>query len=162
MAKEPLSFGDRLADAVCAWVGSWAFIIFQGVMIVGWITGSVLHWFNFDPPPFIALNLVISVLTAYAAPFILLSQQRQSMHDRVTLEADLEANVQELAKLDAIEIRLSEHIEAQMQEVARELREVIATMSAVKDQQITSPQPGYSREGEKLCVCGKRGDTVCG
>jgi uncharacterized membrane protein len=78
------SFGQRAADAVANGMGSWSFIIAQSVIIVFWVVvnavGSIEHW---DPYPFILLNLLFSTQAAYAAPIIMMSQNRQAQKDHL-------------------------------------------------------------------------------
>jgi uncharacterized membrane protein len=78
--------GARIADRVTEFLGSWRFIVIQTVIVVFWIAGNVALLFNFDPFPFILLNLAFSTQAAYAAPLILLAGNRQSLRDRMTLE----------------------------------------------------------------------------
>jgi len=88
--------GERIADAVTGFLGSWAFIIIQTVIVAIWIGANL--WLlsrPFDPFPFILLNLAFSTQAAYAAPLILLAGNRAAVRDRMTLEhtareADLE------------------------------------------------------------------------
>ena len=85
--------GERLADRVTAVFGSWRFIIAQTIIVCAWIALNLLavaaRW---DPYPFILLNLVFSTQAAYAAPLILLSQNRQADTDRIRAEHDYEVN----------------------------------------------------------------------
>lgn len=78
--------GARIADRVTAFLGSWTFIVIQTVIVIAWIVGNVILLFDFDPFPFILLNLAFSTQAAYAAPLILLAGNRQSLRDRMTLE----------------------------------------------------------------------------
>ena len=78
--------GARVADAVTEFLGSWRFIAIQTVIVIVWIIGNVVLLFDFDPFPFILLNLAFSTQAAYAAPLILLAGNRQSLRDRMTLE----------------------------------------------------------------------------
>jgi uncharacterized membrane protein len=91
---------ERLADRVTAVFGSWRFIIIQTVIVCGWIGLNLLavsdRW---DPYPFILLNLVFSTQAAYAAPLILLSQNRQADNDRIQAEHDYEINQKALKYL---------------------------------------------------------------
>ena len=88
--------GARIADAVTGFLGSWRFIAIQTVIVIIWIAGNVILLFNFDPFPFILLNLAFSTQAAYAAPLILLAGNRQSLRDRLTLEhAASEADIEE-------------------------------------------------------------------
>ena len=87
--------GARIADDVTSFLGSWKFIVIQTVIVLIWIVGNIILLFDFDPFPFILLNLAFSTQAAYAAPLILLAGNRQSLRDRMTLEhaaseADLE------------------------------------------------------------------------
>jgi uncharacterized membrane protein len=94
--------GEQIADKVTGVFGSWRFIIIQTVIVVAWIglnvVGLAEHW---DPYPFILLNLVFSTQAAYAAPLILLSQNRQADTDRITAEHDYQVNKLALAYLAA-------------------------------------------------------------
>jgi uncharacterized membrane protein len=83
-----------LADRFTRVIGSWWFLAAQTVLIVIWITVNVVAWASrFDPYPFILLNLVFSVWSAYAAPIIMMSQNRQDERDRERAERDLATNV---------------------------------------------------------------------
>ncbi|HET9160092.1 MAG TPA: DUF1003 domain-containing protein, partial [Caulobacteraceae bacterium] len=90
----PLTPGQRIADMVAATLGSWRFIIVQSALLVLWvtlnITAYVRHW---DPYPFILLNLALSFQAAYAAPFIMMSQNRQQDVDRREAANDYRINV---------------------------------------------------------------------
>lgn len=93
--REEAPLGARVADRVTDFLGSWTFLAIQSVIVVAWIAGNVALLFDFDPFPFILLNLAFSTQAAYAAPLILLAGNRQELKDRMTLEhaaekADLE------------------------------------------------------------------------
>ena len=94
VADERLTLGQRIADGVAATMGSWKFIITQSIVLAMWITLNVVaivnHW---DPYPFILLNLMLSFEAAYAAPFIMMSQNRQAAKDRLMAESDYHCNV---------------------------------------------------------------------
>ena len=88
--------GARIADRVTGFLGSWRFIVIQSILVFIWIAGNVYLLFNFDPYPFILLNLAFSTQAAYAAPLILLAGNRASVRDRLTLEhAAAEADIEE-------------------------------------------------------------------
>jgi uncharacterized membrane protein len=95
----------RIADRVTAVFGSWPFILIQTVLIILWIgyngyaAARYLHGGVFDPYPFILLNLLFSTQAAYAAPLILLSQNRTAERDRVKAEHDFDVNVLALRAL---------------------------------------------------------------
>jgi uncharacterized membrane protein len=89
-------FGERLADRVAAFGGSWAFIVGFGVALLLWMGWNVatrsLH-LSFDPYPFIFLNLLLSTLAALQAPVIMMSQNRQAVTDRKAAEYDYVVNL---------------------------------------------------------------------
>ena len=80
------SRGERIADKVTGFLGSWRFIVIQSVIVLIWVAGNIFLLFNFDPYPFILLNLAFSTQAAYAAPLILLAGNRSAQRDRLTLE----------------------------------------------------------------------------
>lgn len=91
---EVLNRGQRLADKVASFGGSWTFITSFGVILVGWIgVNLVLVSRAFDPYPFILLNLVLSCLAAIQAPIIMMSQNRQEEKDRQRAENDYLVNL---------------------------------------------------------------------
>ena len=91
---EGLTFGQKVSDKFAMGMGSWPFIIFQTVFVAIWITinliGFLRHW---DPYPFILLNLLFSTQAAYAAPIIMMSQNRQNERDRLHAEQDFHTNI---------------------------------------------------------------------
>src|SRR6266851_7342597 len=89
VADERLTRGQRVADRVATGMGSWRFIIIQSVIVVVWIISNIwLLTHPFDPYPLILLNLLFSTQAAYAAPVIMMSQNRQAAKDRLTAESD--------------------------------------------------------------------------
>jgi len=95
--------GVRVADRVTGFMGSWRFIIIQTVVVAIWITGNIYLIFNFDPYPFILLNLAFSTQAAYAAPLILLAGNRSAQRDRLTLEHTAsEADKEEQQNIDIL------------------------------------------------------------
>ncbi len=91
--EKHLSLGNRVADRFAAIAGSWRFIITQSIILVIWIALNVFAWVqHWDPYPFILLNLALSFQAAYAAPIIMMSQNRQATKDRITADADYQVN----------------------------------------------------------------------
>jgi uncharacterized membrane protein len=90
-----LTLGERIADQVAEFGGSWRFISMFGFVLLLWILGNsiVLLWRPFDPYPFILLNLVLSCLAAIQAPVIMMSQNRQETKDRLRAENDYRVNL---------------------------------------------------------------------
>jgi uncharacterized membrane protein len=105
---ETLGFGSRLADLVAKGMGSWRFIIIQTVLVILWmglnIVGFFYHW---DVYPFILLNLLFSTQAAYAAPIIMMSQNRQSERDRMQAQADYQTNIEAKEEIEALNIILN-------------------------------------------------------
>lgn len=89
------SLGERIADVIANFGGSWRFIIFFGVVLFGWIALNIVGLFKqpFDPYPFILLNLVLSCLAALQAPIIMMSQNRQEARDRIRSQNDYKINL---------------------------------------------------------------------
>ncbi|MBE2182372.1 MAG: DUF1003 domain-containing protein [Anaerolineae bacterium] len=86
--------GDKLADKMAIFAGSWKFIIFFVLVMVIWMSGNiVLGGGAFDPYPFILLNLTLSTLAALQAPVILMSQNRQATKDRAVADNDFQVNL---------------------------------------------------------------------
>jgi uncharacterized membrane protein len=103
--------GQKIADSVASGMGSWRFIIIQTLVVVVWmILNMVAFMHHWDPFPFILLNLVFSTQAAYAAPIIMMSQNRSAERDRAQAQNDYETNIaakeeieQLMRRLDAIE-----------------------------------------------------------
>lgn len=104
--KNEASLGERVADKIAAFGGSWPFVIGFFMLLVVWIAlnGYVLaqRGTAFDPYPFILLNLFLSSLAAFQAPIILMSQNRQTARDRMTAEHDYEVNLK--AELEILQL----------------------------------------------------------
>ncbi len=92
--KEKYTLGQRAADAIAKFAGSWAFIFsFTGVLVLWMAVNAVLASKAFDPYPFILLNLVLSCVAAIQAPLIMMSQNRQEEKDRRRAENDYKVNL---------------------------------------------------------------------
>ena len=128
LSPDELTVGQRIADRVAATMGSWRFIIVQSAILFVWIvlniTAYVQRW---DPYPFILLNLALSFQAAYAAPFIMMSQNRQQDIDRKKAETDYNINVK--AELE-IEL-LHEKIDALRDKEVLALSNAIAELTRV-------------------------------
>jgi CRP/FNR family cyclic AMP-dependent transcriptional regulator len=92
-AEERLTFGQRIADKVAAFGGSWPFILLFIAVMVVWIGTNVAAVARFDPFPFILLNLVLSTVAAIQAPIIMMSQNRQASKDKLLSENDYQVNL---------------------------------------------------------------------
>jgi uncharacterized membrane protein len=95
--EKKLTVGQRLADKVAAFGGSWTFIIIFAAILFGWVLLNTVilarHSASFDPYPYILLNLFLSMLAAAQAPVILMSQNRQGLKDRLEAAHDYEVNL---------------------------------------------------------------------
>lgn len=113
-AHKQKTLGQKAADNVTKWVGSWTFIISFTIFFILWIAENIYAWIGkWDPYPFILLNLVLSCIAALQAPVILMSQNRQAQMDRLKSEYDYridktaEREIREMKKqLDRIERKL--------------------------------------------------------
>jgi uncharacterized membrane protein len=106
--KAQLTAGQRIADTVAATMGSWTFIIIQSIVLMVWIVLNVIAWVqHWDPYPFILLNLALSFQAAYAAPFIMISQNRQSERDRHHADEDFRTNVEAEQRIEELQRRLA-------------------------------------------------------
>ena len=134
----PLTPGQRIADQVAATMGSWRFIIIQSVLLVVWvalnITVYVHHW---DPYPFILLNLALSFQAAYAAPFIMMSQNRQQDVDRREAANDYRINVK--AELE-IEL-LHEKIDQLRENEVLALTRAVQSLTDLIEKSSSAPSP---------------------
>jgi uncharacterized membrane protein len=89
----PRTFGQKAADLIAKWAGSWTFILSFLVFLGIWMALNIYAWIGeWDPYPFILLNLVLSCIAALQAPVILMSQNRQSQKDRTKVEYDYKVN----------------------------------------------------------------------
>ncbi len=94
LIEERLTRGQFVADRVAAVLGSWKFIIIQSIVITFWIALNLAAYINhWDPYPFILLNLFLSLQAAYAAPVIMMSQNRQAEKDRLEAHNDFNINI---------------------------------------------------------------------
>jgi uncharacterized membrane protein len=105
-----MTFGARAADGFASAIGNWSFIVTQSVILAFWITLNVTAWVrHWDPYPFILLNLALSFQAAYAAPIIMMSQNRVAAKDRLMAEQDYLVNTKAEEELKAV----MQHLEAQ-------------------------------------------------
>lgn len=105
---EESTFGQKLADSVASGMGSWRFIIIQTIFVAAWMSlnvlGCIKHW---DAYPFILLNLLFSTQAAYAAPIIMMAQNRQSDRDRAQAQDDYQTNLDAKLEIEALQKHLS-------------------------------------------------------
>jgi uncharacterized membrane protein len=143
IAKPPpdgsqFTVGQKVADRVAAAMGSWPFIIIQSVILAIWIVLNVVayvsHW---DPYPFILLNLALSFQAAYAAPFIMMSQNRQAAVDRQDASNDYKVNIKAELEIELLHQKIDELREKEV----LALTEAVKALTAVVERTLTAAPP---------------------
>lgn len=108
-SDETLTTGQKIADWVAAAMGSWPFIIGQSIILTFWIVLNVTAWIkHWDPYPFILLNLALSFQAAYAAPFIMMAQNRQQDIDRKQAQNDYQINIKAELEIELLHQKIDE------------------------------------------------------
>jgi uncharacterized membrane protein len=106
--KQESTFGERIADKVASGMGSWRFIIIQTIFVIMWMIlngiGIAFHW---DAYPFILLNLLFSTQAAYAAPIIMMAQNRAADRDRLQAQNDYETNLESEHRIELLQQQVS-------------------------------------------------------
>ncbi|HEY9675292.1 MAG TPA: DUF1003 domain-containing protein [Waterburya sp.] len=131
--KKPLTFGQKVADKMAAKVGSWAFLIGQSTVLAGWVGCNLMpglpHW---DQSPFILLNLVFSFASAYTAPVVLMSQNRQSEEDRESANHNYQITLQAAQKLELLHEKLDAEYAKKLDELTVLIKQQQQATSEVK------------------------------
>ena len=132
VADKRLTIGQRVADKMASGMGSWRFIIIQSCILAVWVILNSVAWFtHWDGYPYILLNLALSFQAAFAAPIIMMSQNRQAAKDRIMAESDYHCNVkgeeetrnimEHLDHQDVVILQIIKRMEEQHEEVIRHL-----------------------------------------
>ena len=125
MPPARLTTGQRIADAVATVMGSWPFIIIQSAFLLLWIALNVTAYIQqWDPYPFILLNLVLSFQAAYAAPFILMSQNRQQDIDRGSAESDHQINIKAELEIELLHQKIDQLRETEVLQLTQAVKEL--------------------------------------
>jgi uncharacterized membrane protein len=129
--EQSLTFGQRLADRIAVFGGSWTFILLFLAVLVSWIVMNtvVLAGKGFDAYPYIFLNLILSMLAALQAPVIMMSQNRHAAHDRVAAEHDYEVNLKSELEILALHQKIDALREEQWTELVQMQQEQIKLLS---------------------------------
>jgi len=119
--KEDWTFGEKLADKIAAFGGSWSFLIVFTVFLVVWVTinSLVFFWKPVDPYPFILLNLLLSCLAAVQAPIIMMSQNRQEAKDRLRAKYDYQVNLKAELEIRLIHEKLDHMMSKQWERLVQ-------------------------------------------
>jgi len=125
--EESRTFGERLADRIAAFGGSWTFLMLFGAAIAAWVAINTLLLVRtgqqpFDPYPFILLNLFLSLVAAIQAPVIMMSQNRQAAKDRVQAGHDYEVNLKAEIEIMALHEKMDELRQKDLKELIRSIR----------------------------------------
>ena len=124
-----LTIGQRIADWVAATMGSWRFIIIQSVLLLVWIVLNVTAYIQqWDPYPFILLNLALSFQAAYAAPFIMMSQNRQQDVDRRRAEDDFHVNVKAELEIELLHQKIDQLRETEVAQLSTAVKDLAALL----------------------------------
>ncbi|MDZ7968137.1 MAG: DUF1003 domain-containing protein [Nostoc sp. DedSLP03] len=137
---EQLTRGQQLADKLANHVGSWKFLICQSTILAGWVgmnlTPGVPHW---DNSPFIMLNLVFSFASAYTAPIVLMSQNRQSDTDRRSAEIDHQVNLKASQNIELLHQKLDELHSQRLNELTQIIKDQQQIINEMKETLVSSP-----------------------
>jgi uncharacterized membrane protein len=131
--KKPLTFGQKVADKMATKVGSWAFLIGQSTILTGWVGLNLMpgvpHW---DQSPFILLNLVFSFASAYTAPVVLMSQNRQSEEDRESANHNYQVTLQAAQNIELLHEKLDAEYAKKLDELTVLIKQQQQAASEVK------------------------------
>ena len=143
---EKQTFGERLADRVAKFGGSWTFIIlFLGTLVAWTVLNSiVLAWYStpFDPYPYIFLNLMLSMLAALQAPVILMSQNRQATRDRLAAGHDYEVNLKAELEIMGLHEKLDQIRSQHLEELLRTQQKQIGLLTQLTGR-MAGPAPDH-------------------
>jgi uncharacterized membrane protein len=139
---DSLSFGQKLADSVAAFGGSWAFIGGFAVCLVLWTCINLLLMGRaFDPYPFVFLNLILSMLAAIQAPVIMMSQNRQTAKDREASAHDYEVNLKAEIEIMALHEKLDHLRNAEMRELITKQQQQIELLTSLVEGHLKPEAP---------------------
>ena len=133
LAPPPMTFGDRVADRVASFGGSWPFIGIAVAAICAWMLINIRSQHPFDPYPYILLNLVLSCLAAFQAPVIMMSQNRQAVRDRLDAQNDHEVNTKAELEIIALHTKLDEIRDQKWGELVRMQEQQIALLTKLHE-----------------------------
>jgi len=145
-----LTFGQKLADRVAAFGGSWTFIIIFGSVLFLWILLNSLilarRAESFDPYPYILLNLFLSMLAAAQAPIILMSQNRQSVKDRFDAAHDYEVNLKSELEIMGLHEKIDELRESKWTELIMLQQEQIELLTRIVNERGSALNDNFRKE----------------
>ena len=142
--SDRLTLGQRLADQIAVFGGSWTFILIFLALLLAWVVLNTLLLTGkaaFDAYPFVFLNLILSMLAALQAPVIMMSQNRHAAQDRVAAEHDYEVNLKAELEILALHQKLDTLREQQWLELMAMQREQIALLAQLAAANAAAPKP---------------------
>jgi len=139
-AEDDLTFGQRIADSVAGGMGSWRFIIVQTTLLTIWVVLNITAWIRaWDPYPFILLNLALSFQAAYAAPIIMMAQNRQQDIDRKAAENDYKINIKAELEIELLHRKLDQLREQEVVQLSLAVKELSELLNRSGDRHDTRP-----------------------
>jgi len=142
---EKSTFGQRLADGVASFGGSWTFLISFGVVLVVWVgLNLLLSQTAPDPYPFIFLNLLLSMLAAVQAPVIMMSQNRQAAKDRLVTSHDYECNLKAEIEIMALHDKIDQLRNDDLKQLIAKQQEQIGLLTKLVETHLASAKRGES------------------
>lgn len=142
--EKALTFGQRLADKVASFGGSWTFIIIFAAILLSWVVLNTIilaqRNASFDPYPYILLNLFLSMLAAVQAPVILMSQNRQGVKDRLDAAHDYEVNLKAELEILSLHEKMDELREKNWAELITMQQEQIRLLTRLMKEHVTATQ----------------------
>jgi len=130
--RQQLTFGERIADRVATFGGSWTFLGVFAAFMLGWMLMNTESARPMDPYPFILLNLVLSCLAAVQAPVIMMSQNRQAAKDRFDAQQDYQVNLRAEMQITSLHVKLDEARTTEWQELVALHREHLDVLKRIE------------------------------
>tara|TARA_R110002124_G_scaffold36451_13_gene117426 strand:- start:3348 stop:3947 length:600 start_codon:yes stop_codon:yes gene_type:complete len=139
------TFGQRLADGVASFGGSWTFLIIFAVLLAAWVASNLLLRGEApDPYPFIFLNLVLSMLAAVQAPVIMMSQNRQAAKDRLVTSHDYECNLKAEIEIMALHDKIDQMRNDDLKQLIAQQQAQIALLTRLVENHLAEAPPRES------------------
>ncbi|KYC45740.1 MAG: hypothetical protein APG12_00595 [Candidatus Methanofastidiosum methylothiophilum] len=130
--EEKQTFGEKASDWATSKIGSWGFIFMQSIILIVWVSLNITAWINqWDPYPFIFLNLVVSLLASYTAPIIMMSQNRQDAKNRLEAHTDYLINLKAEEEIRVI----LENLEAQNKAISLIYQKISSIENSIDNKQ---------------------------
>ena len=138
-AAERFTLGQKVADTVASVLGSWTFIIVQSAVLFAWISANWLGLRSWDPYPFILLNLALSFQAAYAAPVIMMSQNRQQDIDRKAAENDYKINVKAELEIELLHEKIDQLRAQEVLKLTEAVRSLTELLQSAENAHVEFP-----------------------